>query len=275
MLGIKPVTEPVKHNWIPWTEKSAGIPFKTTKKGLGDGEERVAAELNTTVMGQNCCYDMEPVLNGIKTKCDVKKLDSQDDFNTGKEGRDALRATKTEHIKLFGCLNDLYGNKIFTDKENQALSELQELSPDELCVGNLKRLDQACKMLHEKKQQLRSGLPAVKITINGCIRERPLDMYYNTCKMYDIPFPKEHESFVNVIQLLQKMDHPYIDNPGKFTGDLEALVGTIFHEIKVIIVDEKKGYMVLEREQIKFYRITRGNPRFQVLFYNPNQQNIF
>lgn len=53
----------------------------------------------------------------------------------------------------------------------------------------------------------------------------------------------------------------------KFMEDLNNMVEKLFNDIRIIIVDDKNGYIILpDITRIKFYRITRGNPRFQVLF---------
>ena len=82
-----------------------------------------------------------------------------------------------------------------------------------------------------------------------------------------ISLPEEFSSYEDTLQILQKMDHPYIDEPERFMEDLNSLVGKIFDDIKLIIVDDKKGYMIIEdTKNIEFYRITRGHPRFKVIF---------
>ncbi len=83
--------------------------------------------------------------------------------------------------------------------------------------------------------------------------------------MQDIDFPFEFSSYIDTILILQKMDHLYIDEPSKFMEDLHAIVGKLFADIRIILVDKDKGYMILpDANRIQFYRITRGNPRFQV-----------
>ena len=113
------VIPPVKVEmiWIPWSEKSKDIPFKSTITGVGDGEQKMERELDTPILGQNSAYDMMPIINSIKTKCDVKKLDTQNDFNTGKEGRDALRPIKMLHTIFLDSLNIFVKSPLFTPEE--------------------------------------------------------------------------------------------------------------------------------------------------------------
>ena len=62
--------------WINWSIKSQDVLFKTTIKGVGDGEQKVASELDTNVLGQNSDFDMKITMKGIQYECDVKKLDN-------------------------------------------------------------------------------------------------------------------------------------------------------------------------------------------------------
>ena len=252
--------------WIPWSEKSKNTLFKSSVTGVGDGELKMADEFGTTILGQNSPYDMTLTLNGIKTKCDVKKLDAQDDFNTGREGRDALRPVKMLHTILLDSLEVFAKSDVFTPGEKGSLAWFHDKSPDELAVGTLKKLEAICSMLSEKKKKLRSTLPAVSFTAHSCAKEMPLDLFYLVCHQVGLAFPVDYASHMETIMILQKMDHIYIDEPTRFMKDLDALVHELFTEITLVIVHEEKGYKILQDPSIiKFYRITRGNPRFKVL----------
>jgi len=257
----------VEMNWIPWSEKSKHIPFKSTINGVGDGEQKISIELNTPFFGQNSPYDMVLMLNGVKTNCDVKKLDAQNDFNTGKEGRDVLRPVKMLHTTFLDSLNVFAGSHLFNPEEKAKLVCVKDVSPDEIAVGTLLKLKEICVMLNLKKKNLRSTLPHVPFTANGQTKEMPLDIYYSVCKKMDLDFPNVFSSYIDTILSLQKMDHIYIDEPSKFMEDLHAIVGKLFVDIRIILADKDKGYMILpDANRIQFYRITRGNPRFQVIF---------
>jgi hypothetical protein len=254
-------------NWKSWSDKSKDISFESTTTGVGDGEEKVARELDTNIFGQNSHYDMKPIINGIPTKCDVKKLDKQDDFNTGKEGRDALRPSKTLITNLLDNLNYFAISDVFTLDEKKELSLFHDVSPDELSKGTLKKLNKICAMLSLKKNGLRSTIPSVPFTVNSQTNHMPIDLYYTICQKLELVFPSEYEPFIETIQILQRMDHVYINEPEKLVSDLDSLVGKIFTDIKIIIADKEKGYMIIEdTSKIHFYRITRGTPRFQIIF---------
>ena len=256
-------------SWIVWSEKSKEIPFKTNKTGEGDGELKVACELGTCNLGQNSPYDIEIEFDGIKKKYDVKKLDTQNDFNTGKEGRDALRRIKHLHTSLLDSVTELSANysKMFTRDEITLLSQFHKVSPDELAVGTLNKLHNLCELLHHKEKTIRSTLPTIQFTSLSQTIDIPIDIYHGICKKIGLPFPTEHSHLEETIHILQKMEHVYILNPALFMSELDRLVENIFADVKLIIVDEEKGYMFMEDlTKIKFYRITRGNPRFKVVF---------
>lgn len=267
-VKVEPAPVKVEMNWIPWSEKSNDIPFKSTITGVGDGEQKMERELNTPLLGQNSSYDMMPILNGTKTKCDVKKLDLQNDFNTGKEGRDVLRPSKLLHTILIDSLIVFQKSDLFTSEEKAKLVSLQDISPDEISVGTLKKMKDVCMMLNVKKKTLSSGLPTIPFTTHGQTKDIPIDLYYTICqKVEGFHFPSEFTSYIETIQILQKMDHIYIDEPSKFMEDLNAFVGKLFTDIKLILVNKDKGYLILpDANRIRFYRITRGHPRFQVIF---------
>lgn len=122
-------------------------------------------------------------------------------------------------------------------------------------------------MLNKKKTDLRSKLPSVPFTVYSQTKEMPLDIFYYNCQKLGLGFPSEFTSYIDTIQILQKMEHIYIDDPVKFMQDLHSIVENLFTDVRIIIVHEKKGYMLLpDISRIRFYRITRGHPRFQVLF---------
>ena len=252
--------------WIPWSEKSKNTPFKSSISGVGDGEQKVSIELNTPIFGQNSPIDMMPILNGIETKCDVKKLDTQNDFNTGREGRDVLRPIKMLHTTFLDSLNMFVKSDLFTPEEKAKLEDIKDVSPDELAKGTLLKLNEICVMLHLKKKILHSTIPHVPFTANGQTKDIPLDLYYSLCKKLGFDFPTVFSSHIDTILILQKMDHIYIDEPSKFMEDLHALPSKLFADIRIILVNNDKGYMILpDASRIRFYRITKGNPRFQVM----------
>lgn len=252
--------------WIPWSEKSADIPFKTTNVGVGDGEVKVSVELDTSVLGQNSDYDMGPVCDGIKVKCDVKKLDTQNDFNTGVKGRNALRPIKQKYSTLLEAISTIRNSPELSSTEQEKLTELSDVTPDELALGNLQKISVVCVLLHEIQTKLRSKLPFIQpfTDVSGPV-PMPLDIYHMFCEKMGRPFPDEYSEYIECIRVLQHLDHCYVREPSRFMDDLNGLAD-VFKDVTIIIVHEKKGYMFIDNKFIRFLRITRGHPRFQVLF---------
>lgn len=239
-------------DWIKWTSKSQNLPFKSTIKGVGDGEQKVAAELDTFILGQNSSFDMNIIINGIKYEADVKKLDNFS-FNTGVKGRNALRVIKT---KITDLLNSF-----------QMIEEFDNISPDELSVSNIKKIYNICETLNIKRQKIISNLPIIKpfIKNNGDIIEMNLFDYYKICLILNEPLPIEYDNFKNDLILLNDISHEYIIDKNKLKQSLNGLV-SIFNDLKLIFVDEINGYFILnDISKIQFERITRGHPRFIIV----------
>ena len=253
--------------WNHWTDNSRSIPFKSITKGVGDGEAKVARELGTTILGQNSPYDMKAIIGGMHVKCDVKKLDTQNDFNTGVKGRNALRLIKTKLVLLLESLDALSKNPLFTSDEHVLLKGVVNVSPDELAVGTLKRLKEVCKMLNKKWKTIKELIPVVQPfkTSSGVSVNIPLDVYYELCEKIDLPFQSEYSLFESNLQTLKQLDNPYIKQPDLLTDDLNSLVKCLA-DTTIIVVDEEKGYtFVTDTSKVQFLRITRGNPRFQII----------
>jgi hypothetical protein len=253
--------------WINWTDKSKDISFKTNIKGVGDGEQKVACELNTNILGQNSDFDMKVIIEGIEYKCDVKKLDNYT-FNTGVKGRNALRPIKTKITDLLNSFRKILFSNILTQEEITILQNFEEVSPDELCVSNIQKLNKILYLLNKKRQELILTLPNIQpfIKKDGCIVEMNLLEYYNICLILNQDVPEEFNKYKNILILLNDISHEYIINPNDLYNSLNSLV-SIFSGLKLIFVDEKKGYCILDNiSNIKFERITRGHPRFRLVF---------
>ena len=250
----------VSLTWTPWTAKSEDIAFETQRDGIGDGEDKLAAELDTVPYGQNSPYDMDIVLDGVKRQSDAKKLDNGT-FNTGVKGRDALRPIKTKIDVLLETLRTLETKPIFSAEEKAQIHTLSDVSPDELCVKKLSHLNSIIKMLKQKQDQIRASLPLVTYLT----QEMTVDKCYAVCEILSHPIPLPFIQYSDKIQLLKLLTHDFINDTDRLNRELNALV-SIFTDIVLIFVDKQKGYSILkDLNNITFQRITRGNPRFRVL----------
>jgi len=257
-------------SYQPWTEKSRDIPFQSHNKGkgIGDGEDKVAAELNTTPLGQNSDYDMKINIEGVIFDCDVKKLDINT-FNTGVNGRNALRPIKTKITSLLDLFRIIMNSPLITQEVKILLQNFENVSPDELCVSNRDKLYEICTILNKTRENIIKTLPEISPFIkndgSNFIVEMNLFKYYKICLESEMDFPVEYEDFRHSLILLNDISHEYIINPDKLKESLNNLV-KIFSDVKLIFVDEKKGYCIFDNiSKIKFERITRGHPRFRVM----------
>lgn len=259
-------------SYIPWTDKSKDVVYKSNKSGIGHGEYRVAAIFGTTPLGPNSPYDMNITIDGISMKVDVKQLDEKT-FNTGKEGRNYLRPTKNNINKILELLPKIVATLDFTNEQKKEFDVLQKesVSQDEFCAGCVKALRTVCTILNNKQKELRAMLPIVKLKplvdpYTGSPIEMTAESYYKLFIELNFPLPEELKPYNNHLHILSVLNHPYINDPTKLDQDLNSLVG-LFHDIVLIFVDEEKGYYILKEIEgnIKFERITRGNPRFRVL----------
>lgn len=252
--------------WINWTYKSTDISFKSTIKGVGDGEQKVASELDTNILGQNSDFDMKIIIGGIEYECDVKKLDNYT-FNTGVKGRNALRPIKTKITDLLNSFKKILTSNILTQEETIILQNFEDISPDELCVSNIQKLINILHILHTKREKLILKLPNVQpfITKDGTTIDMNLLDYYNICLILKQDIPDEFNEFKNILMFLNNISHEYIITPNELYNSLNSLV-SIFSGLKLLFVDEKKGYCILNNIlNIKFERITRGHPRFRIV----------
>ena len=254
------------NNWNNWTTKSENIIFKSTTKGVGDGEEKTAYELNTKVLGQNSDYDMKVNIDDNVYDCDVKKLD-HNTFNTGVKGRNALRLIKNNISDLLNIFKTISNSSFLTLKEQKQLNDLTKVSPDEICVSNINKISDACFMLCKKHEDIQLTLPiVVPFEKKGTPLHMSLDKYFKICLILEDSIPNEYDSDIEKVIFLKNISHMYISNPKLFRESLDNLT-SIFNGVKLIFVDEVKGYCIWNKmEYIKFERITRGHPRFRVCF---------
>lgn len=90
-----------------WSNKSKDIPFKSNKKCVGNGEEKLASELDITspIGGQNSTVDLEhPNIGNIS----VKDM-TRDDCTLGSECTQGMRKIFRKTVNLFVAWIEKYG----------------------------------------------------------------------------------------------------------------------------------------------------------------------
>jgi len=81
--------------WIPFSSKSETIPFSSVRSGIGDGEEKVIAELGAKhekTGGYSSTFDLV-IDDGVtlSTKWEVKKISRKsDEVRSGRDGKKAI-----------------------------------------------------------------------------------------------------------------------------------------------------------------------------------------
>lgn len=256
-----------------WTIKSDNVPFKSQASGIGDGEEKIAAEFDTKILGQNSSYDMKIIIDGIEYKCDIKKLD-KNTFNTGVKARNLILPIKQKITELLNLLKRISNSIFFTEAERREICHFENITSDELCVSNIKKLNDICHFLNGKRNFLLLSIPKlnqndiknryIEIILNDIYIDMTLYQYYNICLILNQDFPSEFEKYIDELLLLKELSQDYIINPSSLKESLDNTV-SIFKDLKLIFVDEEKGFCIFDDiEKISFERITRGNPRFRV-----------
>ena len=220
----------VNDKFNKWSDKSKDTPFKSSKKCVGNGEEKLAKELNisTTLGGQNSTVDLiHPDMGAVS----VKDM-TTDDCILGTEGCNDMRKIFRTIINLFVCWIIKYkskcelANKFYNDINQKYGSSrttiMDGIDRYELSKANLLKLNELLNEL--KKNKLENEYDSLKSEyiddIVNSLNDRSLQYMLNEC--------------------VRK----------------EATIMTL------IIVDEKKGWMVVKDiNRLSCPRITRGAPR--------------
>lgn len=214
----------------PWSELSSSVPFKTTKRCVGNGEEKLMKELGISgeVGGQNRVADVvHPVLGNIS----VKDM-THDDCTLGTEGCNDMRVVFRTVVNPFVSWMMKYKDKCnvaskFYEASNKKYgssrhSVLEGIDRCELSSSNLNALDSMIKKL-------------------VCLHEQVITPSMNSEYIDDMIENIGNESLKSMLdKCIQK----------------EAI------SMKLIIVHEEKGWlMVGDVFNLSCPRITRGAPR--------------
>jgi hypothetical protein len=256
------------NSWNPWNEESQKVPYKSTTKGIGNGEDRVAFILKTKTLGQNNAYDMDLSIPGINSKGEVKELDSANSFKAGRNGRDLLRPIKNDIITFLILIKSLS-----IDKIKEKVEIISEMSPDEICESNIIILSEICELLYNLKKDIPTNTKVYTCydILTGEKKEINSTKLYKLLKadnrsIDEIKKELGNDEYENE-KLLEELNHCYINNPKMMMDNLNEIYSILFKEITLIFVDEDKGYYIgTTNTNIKFNRITMGTPRFKVIF---------
>lgn len=213
-----------------WSDKSKDVPFKSIKKCVGNGEEKLAKELeiSTPLGGQNSTIDLiHPDMGNIS----VKDM-TNDDCILGTEGCNDMRKIFRTIINLFVCwiikykskcelANNFY-NEINKKYGSSRTTIIDGIDRFELSKSNIQKLNELFNELKKHKSEKEYG---------------SLESEY----INDIVYSLGDKS-------LQEMLNECVRK--------EATIMTL------IIVDEKKGWLIVKNiNKLSCPRITRGSPR--------------
>lgn len=267
--------------WNKWTEKSSIIPFVSKHKTIGNGEEKLAYEFDTSIQGQNRSYDME--INGEEIEC--KCLDNQHSFRIGVR----IHPLTTEIIRclleicetLPSILNNIKNisssythiltnihNAIFIHKQTTKCkhSIYDGLQKHEVCASNLDILSRNIELLKNICFNNHfSEMKTIYHPINGTPISVTIENTYNIMKTFSIEnsglFQHTDEYVVAMMRFYLK------DKLKKFAiaslqETLDYIVRGCFVTTRLVVVDEKKGYFPVDNLScLRCLRITSGNLR--------------
>lgn len=217
--------------FIEWTNKSKNTNFKSSKKSVGNGEEKLAKELDIlldTIGGQNSTIDLVHDKIG---NISVKDM-THDDCNLGTEGCHNLRKIFRKIINLFICWIEKYKD--------------------------------TCELANKFNKDLNKKYGSSRITIIDGIDRYELSRT-NLSKLNELLNELKKYKFLNKYDSLKS---EYIDDIINSLGNkslqelLNICIQTEATNMTLIIVDEIKGWLIV-KDISKLYcpRITRGSPR--------------
>ena len=264
---------PVLNAWVSWSDRSMDVRFESDTPGIGHGEFKTAAEIGCPgPHGQNHPYDLDiPTL--VCPKTDVKKLD-HGTFNTGVNGRDALRTTKANLANFLTSAGSFAEHPSAPADVKILIKNLfkKNLSPDELCVSILNQINKLCQRLHDYRAQLVNESKHVKIydVFTGAQRDEITYKVYLTAHAAEKSQSEIEaiigEDYNRARVIVEHLNNPYVLNPSMLRSELDELPKKVFTGYTIIFVEKTKGYYVMSDPEIKvkFERITKGSPRFRV-----------
>lgn len=213
-----------------WSDKSNNVPFKSSQKCIGNGEEKLAKELDilAPLGGQNSTVDL---IHPNIGKISVKDM-TYDDCTLGVEGCNDMRKIFRTIINLFVCW-------IIKYKSNCELAN--------------KFYNEINKQYGSSRTTIISGVDRLELSKTNL---QKLNELFNELKKHKSE--KEYES----------LESEYINDIVNSLGDnslqdmLDECVRKEATIMTLIIVDEKQGWLIVnDINKLSCPRITRGAPR--------------
>jgi hypothetical protein len=266
----------IPDEWNAWTKKSKDVPFETSQKKYGDGEEKLAAEYNTEPMGQNMSYDIHMPFG---EKWEVKKLDSDNSFRLGIEV--SIHYTSIIQNVLKICNSMIETKPLLTeDQELETLintitytsskcktSLLEGLHKHEVSNSNLTKANALIEELKQLSKSLDQQELKLFSSITGTEKTYPILKAYQTLLIEDLEMVqiqkllKESYNKTVICNAVSKELDTFKES--SLIDQLNKSIRRVFTNNKILVlVDKNKGYMPLKNlNRIICNRITSGNPR--------------
>jgi hypothetical protein len=231
----------VYDTWIPWSEKSATIPFgvtgKKNDKGVGNGERKLACELGImdTIGGQNSKHDLiHPVLGTISVK-DMTK----DSCRLGVNGSHKLRTIFRKAISPLVSWSEKYKETCTEVAKIWAKLQQSYGKGTTILVDGIDRLE----------------LSHANLLVVNSILADVLKLKY--------------DSVQKQLYSQKALNSEYLDDILSFFSEKESLIDKLNDCVRkealehtLIVVSDKKGWLIAKNlDKISCHRITSASPR--------------
>lgn len=216
--------------FTPWSNKSKNISFKSNKRGVGNGEEKLAKELGilTQIGGQNSTIDLiHPDMGNIS----VKDM-TNDDCTLGTECCNDMRKIFRTIINLFVCWTIKYKSQC--ELANNFYKEINKKygSSRTTIIDGIDRLELS-----------KSNLSKLNEILNELKKHKLKNKYISL----------ESEYINDIITSL---------NDKSLQDMLNECIRKEATRMTLIIVNKKKGWLVVKDiNKLSCPRITRASPR--------------
>lgn len=274
----------VKHipygTWIQWSELSHKIPYKSTKNGVGKGEFKVAAELNTTVQGQNCSYDLPPnSILGCSKGIEIKELD-HGTFRLGVKSNSGYISFMQNMLTTFNQIEYIFTNfessddryikikNIHSDifiEQSRGKNLVQSFLDAEVSASRVKKADRLLKSI-KCLLNTATRLPRIH-EIYEPISGNKINIDSNTalCVLHDLGYSNEQiKCFLQITHFNDALLNTCSIKYESITEQMNIIIQDALDHVELLVVDEQKGYKLINKKNIHFCRITSGGPRCEV-----------
>ena len=230
LIIVKRVSEPCHDKFIEWSDKSKDVPFKSTLKCVGNGEEKLIKEfdITTAVGGQNSTVDLlHPTMGCISVK-DMTFTDC----TLGTEGCSDMR-------KLFRTIINPLVSWVLKYKTNCELAE--------------KIYNDINKNYGSSKITILEGIDRYELS---CSNLSQLNQIFNNLKKYKLETRYDSLKSEYIDDIITSLGEDSLH------GLLDKCVCVEATKMTLIIVHEMHGWLIVKNiSRLSCPRITRGAPR--------------